>query len=548
MKRKKWLVAAVVLMGLGALAMTPPAERYFEIAKNLEIFASLFREVNTLYVDEVSPQKMMRTGIDAMLNSLDPYTNYISEDEIEDYRTQNTGQYGGIGALTRQFGNRTVVTMVYEGFPAFKNGLRIGDEILKLDEVELARLTPEEANQLMRGQLGTTIKLTVKRWGEKNPLTLEFRREKIKINHVPYAGLVDGEVGYVQVTEFTQDVGREVRQAIASLKEKGAKSIVLDLRDNPGGLLMEAVNICNIFLPKDKEVVTTKGKIAERNVTYRTLNSPTDVDLPVVVLINRGSASASEIVAGTLQDYDRAVILGERSFGKGLVQEPRPLSYNSQVKITTAKYYTPTGRCIQVLDYAHRREDGSVESIPDSLKKEFKTARGRSVYEGGGIDPDIKRPAKPLSSLAIALYSQGWLFDYATEYAARHSTLVPARQFALTDAEYQDFVGWIKAKPFRHEPAIEAELKALEEEAKHERYYEELKPHVMDLRQKLAESRKHEYTLFKDQIKELLEREIVSRYYFEAGVAEVGFQYDEDVKQAVQLLRTPTEYKKILKL
>lgn len=538
----------MVLMGLGGLALTPPAERYFEIAKNLEIFASLFREVNTLYVDEVSPQKMMRTGIDAMLNSLDPYTNYISEDEIEDYRTQNTGQYGGIGALTRQFGNRTVVTMVYEGFPAFKNGLRIGDEIIKLDEVELARLTPDEANQLMRGQLGTTVKLTVKRFGEKNPLTLEFKREKIKINNVPYSGLVDSEVGYVQVTEFTQEVGREVKQAISLLKEKGAKSIVLDLRDNPGGLLMEAVNICNLFLPKDKEVVTTKGKIAERNVTYRTLNSPLDLDIPVVVLINRGSASASEIVAGTLQDYDRAVVLGERSYGKGLVQEPRPLSYNAQVKITTAKYYTPTGRCIQVLDYAHRREDGSVGSIPDSLKKEFKTSRGRPVYDGGGIEPDVKRPARPLSSLAIALYSQGWLFDYATEYAAQHKAIAPARQFALTDAAYQDFVDWIKTKPFRYEPAIEAELNALEEEARRERYYEELKPHLLDLKQKLTESRKNEYTMFKDQIKELLEREIVSRYYFEAGAAEVGFQYDDDVKQAVRLLRSAAEYQKILKL
>ncbi len=548
MKRKKWVAAVVVLMGLGGLALTPPAERYFEIAKNLEIFASLFREVNTLYVDEVSPQKMMRTGIDAMLNSLDPYTNYISEDEIEDYRTQNTGQYGGIGALTRQFGNRTVVTMVYEGFPAFKNGLRIGDEIIKLDEVELARLTPDEANQLMRGQLGTTVKLTVKRFGEKNPLTLEFKREKIKINNVPYSGLVDSEVGYVQVTEFTQEVGREVKQAISLLKEKGAKSIVLDLRDNPGGLLMEAVNICNLFLPKDKEVVTTKGKIAERNVTYRTLNSPLDLDIPVVVLINRGSASASEIVAGTLQDYDRAVVLGERSYGKGLVQEPRPLSYNAQVKITTAKYYTPTGRCIQVLDYAHRREDGSVGSIPDSLKKEFKTSRGRPVYDGGGIEPDVKRPARPLSSLAIALYSQGWLFDYATEYAAQHKAIAPARQFALTDAAYQDFVDWIKTKPFRYEPAIEAELNALEEEARRERYYEELKPHLLDLKQKLTESRKNEYTMFKDQIKELLEREIVSRYYFEAGAAEVGFQYDDDVKQAVRLLRSAAEYQKILKL
>jgi carboxyl-terminal processing protease len=545
---KKKVAIGVLLIGLVGVAFTPPAERYFEIAKNLEIFASLFKEINTLYVDEVNPNQMIRTGIDAMLNSLDPYTNYISEDEIEDYRTQNTGQYGGIGALTRQFANRTVVTMVYEGFPAFKNGLRIGDEILKLDDVELSKLTPEEAEHLMRGQLGTGVKLTVKRYGEAKPLVLEFKREKIKINHVPYYGMLDSEVGYVQLTEFTQEVGRDVKQAIVSLKEKGAKSLVLDLRDNPGGLLMEAVNICNLFVAKEKEIVTTKGKIAERNVVYRTLNSPLDLELPVVVLINRGSASASEIVAGTLQDYDRAVILGERSYGKGLVQEPRPLSYNAQVKITTAKYYTPTGRCIQVLDYSHRREDGSVGTIPDSIKKEFRTTKGRIVYDGGGIDPDIKISNQPLPSIAIGLYNQGWIFDYATEYTARHSSISNARQFRLTDQEYNDFVGWIKSKPFSHEPLVTAELKALEEEAKRERYYDELKPYLLQLQSKLNDSRKNDYGLFKDQIKELLEREIIARYYFEAGATEAGFKYDDDVKEATRLLHQPDEYKKILKL
>jgi carboxyl-terminal processing protease len=545
---KKKVAIGVLLIGLVGVSFTPPAERYFEIAKNLEIFASLFKEINTLYVDEVNPNQMIRTGIDAMLNSLDPYTNYISEDEIEDYRTQNTGQYGGIGALTRQFANRTVVTMVYEGFPAFKNGLRIGDEILKLDDVELSKLTPEEAEHLMRGQLGTSVKLTVKRFGEAKPLVLEFKREKIKINHVPYYGMLDSEVGYVQLTEFTQEVGRDVKQAIVSLKEKGAKSLILDLRDNPGGLLMEAVNICNLFVAKEKEIVTTKGKISERNVVYRTLNNPLDLELPVVVLINRGSASASEIVAGTLQDYDRAVILGERSYGKGLVQEPRPLSYNAQVKITTAKYYTPTGRCIQVLDYSHRRDDGSVGTIPDSIKKEFRTTKGRIVYDGGGIDPDIKVNSQPLPSIAIGLYNQGWIFDYATEYTARHSSISNARQFSLTDQEYNDFVGWIKGKSFSHEPLVTAELKALEEEAKRERYYDELKPYLQQLQSKLNESRKNDYVLFKDQIKELLEREIIARYYFEAGAAEAGFKYDDDVKEATRLLHQPAEYKKILKL
>ena len=368
--KKKLVGVCVIIVAVISLSFTPPAERYFEIAKNLEIFASVFKEVNNLYVDEINPNKTIRVGIDAMLGSLDPYTNFISEDQVEDFRTQNTGQYGGIGAVTRTIGNRTVITMVYEEYPAFKNGLKIGDEVLKMDGVDLSKLSLEEANQLMRGQVGTPVKLTVKRTGKNDPIDIEFKREKIKISNVPYFGMIAPDMGYVQLTEFTVDAGKEVKNAVVSLKEKGAKHIILDLRGNPGGLLHEAVNICNIFIPKGKKVVDTKGKVSENNITYQTLNNPVDLEIPVIVLINRGSASASEIVAGTLQDYDRAVVLGEKSYGKGLVQIPRPLSYNSQVKITTAKYYTPTGRCIQVLDYSHRREDGSAGSIPDSVKKE----------------------------------------------------------------------------------------------------------------------------------------------------------------------------------
>jgi len=324
--RNRVVVILCVVGGLSLLSFTPPAERYFEIAKNLDVFASLFKEVNALYVDEINPNKTMRTGIDAMLNSLDPYTNFISEDEVEDFRTLNTGQYGGIGAITRYIDNRTVVSMVNENYPAFKNGLKIGDEVLKMDGIDLSTLTMEEANHLMKGQVGTSVRLTVKRMGSEKPIDLEFKREKIKISNVPYFGMVANDVGYVQLTEFTPDAGKEVKTALVSLKEKGAKNIIVDLRGNPGGLLIEAVNICNLFIPKGKKVVDTKGKVENSNITYETLNNPIDLDIPVVVVINRGSASASEIVAGTLQDYDRAIILGERSFGKGLVQIPRPLS------------------------------------------------------------------------------------------------------------------------------------------------------------------------------------------------------------------------------
>lgn len=546
--RKKLIVLFIPVLAVFAFSFTPPAERYFEIAKNLDIFASLFKEVNAMYVDEVNPNQLIRTGIDAMLISLDPYTNFIAEDEVETYRTMNTGQYGGIGAVTRIIGNRTLITMIYEGFPAEKNGLKIGDEVIKMDEVDLSKISIEEANRLMRGQLGTTVKLTVKRLGTPGLINLEFKREKIKISNVPYHGMVGNNTGYIQLTDFTPDAGKEVKNAVLNLKSQGATAIILDLRDNPGGLLFEAVNICNIFIPKGKQVVTTRGKIQNSNISYETLNSPVDLEIPVAVLINRGSASASEIVAGTLQDYDRAIIIGEKSFGKGLVQMPRPLSYNAQVKITTAKYYTPTGRCIQVLDYSHRREDGSAGAIPDSLKKEFKTTHGRTVYDGGGIDPDIVLDSENISPLTQMLYGNGFIFDYATLYAAEHLTIPAAREFQLTDKEYDEFVRWVKSKQYNYRSLVEIELSLLKEQAKKERYYDDLSPQFEQIGELLKESRKKDLYTFKDQIKSLLEQDIASRYYLEKGSTEVQFKLDADIKKSIEILHTPTAYKKMLKL
>ena len=546
--KKSLVVLLIAAVGFIGLSFTPPAERYFEIAKNLDIFASLFKEVNALYVDEVNPNKLVRTGIDAMLNSLDPYTNYIPEDEVEDYRTLNTGQYGGIGALTREIGNRTVVTMVFENYPAYKNGLKIGDEVLKLNDIELSKVSRVEAEQLMRGQVGTSVKLTVKRLGTEEPIALEFKREKIKVNNVPYFGMVSSDVGYVQLSDFTPEAGKEVKNGVMALKEKGAKSMIVDLRNNPGGLLFEAVNVCNIFIPKGKKVVDTKGKVEDSNITYETLNIPADLDMPVAVLINRGSASASEIVAGTLQDYDRAVIIGEKSFGKGLVQLSRPLSYNSQVKITTAKYYTPTGRCIQVLDYSHRRDDGSVISVPDSVKKPFKTTKGRTVYDGGGIDPDIVVQGNTASAITQVLYINGFIFDYATLYAHKHPTIASAKEFSLTDVEYQEFVTWMKGKDYNYRSHAEIELASLVEEAKRERYYETLKPQLDQINSKLTDGRKNDLVTFKDQIKMILEEDIVSRYQLERGSVETGFKYDQDIKKAIEVLTNKTQYNKLLGL
>lgn len=529
------------------LSFTEPAERYFEIAKNLDIFATLFKEVNALYVDEVNPNQLVRTGIDAMLSSLDPYTNYIPEDEVEDYRTMNTGQYGGIGAITREMNNRTVVTMIMEGYGAQKGGLKIGDEILKIDGVELAKLTREQSSHMMKGQVGTSVTLTIKRPGSAAPIDLKFTREKIKLSNVPYFGMVGNDVGYVQLSDFTPDASKEVKNALVALKEKGAKSAILDLRNNPGGLLLEAVNISNLFIPKGKLVVSTRGKITEHNINYESLNAPFDTELPVVVLINRGSASASEIVAGTLQDYDRGVVVGEKSYGKGLVQVNRLLSYNSQLKVTTAKYYTPTGRCIQVLDYTHRRDDGSVGSIPDSLKREFKTPNGRIVFDGGGIEPDIKTKPMEAHPLTQVLFEKGFLFDYASQYVVKHPEPVDPKTFTLSKNDYDEFVKWMSDKNYEYKSLVEYQLEQFTEEAKKERYYNDIKDQLGQVIGKIAKSKENELELYKDQIKMLLEEEIVSRFHLERGSVQARFKYDDDVRQAIDILHDQARYRKILK-
>ena len=545
--KKKLTFVAVGFVGLILFSFTPPGDRFFELAKNLEIFGSLFREVNALYVDDVNPNVAARHSIDAMLNSLDPYTNYIPEDEVEDYRTQNTGQYGGIGATTITIGHRTVVNMVFENYPAYKNGLRIGDEIVKINGIDLLKIPTDESGRLMKGQVGSSVKVSVKRFGHDELVNLEFKREKIKINSVPYFGMVpSSDIGLVQLTEFTSDCSKELKKGIQSLKEQGAKKIILDIRGNPGGLLPEAVEICNLFIPKEKLVVATKGKSEQRY--YDTEHEPIDENIPVAILINRGSASASEIVAGTLQDYDRAVIIGERSYGKGLVQMGKPFIYNSYVKITTAKYYTPSGRCIQVLDYTHRRTDGSVASVPDSIKKEFKTTRGRMVHDGGGIEPDVALPSDEKQGIAIALNKEGFLFDYATEYASKHPSIAPAKSFLLSTSEYNDFVNWMKGKKLIYKSSLENELKELRDEASHEKYLPLIQQQIDQVSEKLAEIHQSDFLTYKDEIKFLLEHEIVSRYYFEKGAAEYALSRDEEVKKAVEVLSDASGYKKILRL
>ncbi len=547
LKNKKLLFSAVLALTLSlfAFSFTNPGKRYFEIAKNLDIFATLFKEVNVMYVDEINPNKVIKVGIDAMLRSLDPYTVYIPEDDIEDFRTQSTGQYGGIGAVTSRINGAVKVIMLMEGYSAQKDGLKIGDEIIKIGNVDITNLSREETNDLMKGQANTNVSLTVERFGNDTPLTLNFRREKVKVKNVPYYGMASEDVGYVKLTEFTMQAGKEVKNAVVELKKSGAKKIIVDVRDNPGGLLIEAVNIVNVFIPKGKEVVSTKGKVTENNAEYKTLNSPVDTEIPLAILVSSGSASASEIVAGSIQDYDRGIIIGEKSFGKGLVQIPRPLSYNSQLKVTTAKYYTPSGRCIQALDYSNRNADGSVGKVADSLKKQFKTVNKRIVYDGGGVDPDIEVDKERLAPVAYALAGKGLIFEYATKFYYENQSL-DIEDFRLSGSQYADFKKWMSNKEFSYSTKVESDLKRLTANAESEKYYTSVKDQIKALESTIERSKQNDLDNFKSQIVRLLEQEITTRYQLEKGAIESSFDSDKDILRAIAVLGNPQEYRAIL--
>ena len=471
---KKIVVAVAILFG--SLTFSAFTESYFEVSKNLDIFATLFRELNIYYVDDADPGELMKTGIDAMLESLDPYTNYIPESKMEDYKMMTTGQYGGIGALIQTRKDKVMISEPYEGFGADKAGLMAGDKILEIDGKTAVGKTSDEIRQFLLGQPGTTVELLIERPGTKDPIKKVVTREEVKIKDVPYHDVLENEVGYLRLTGFTESASREVKAAVLDLKEKGAKSIILDLRGNGGGLLTESVNIVNFFVEKGTPVVHTNGKIKDWDKKYKALNNPIDTEIPVVVLINGSSASASEIVSGSLQDNDRAVIMGSRSFGKGLVQNVRPLSYNSKLKITVAKYYTPSGRCIQKLDYSHKNQDGIAEEIPDSLITEFKTLKNkRPVFDGKGVAPDIKVGGLPLSDIAAVLIVKNLIFDFATEYRLKHEKIADAKSFELTDKEYEEFVAFLSDKDYEYETESEELLSKLEKAAIEDKYLESIK-------------------------------------------------------------------------
>ena len=545
-KLKKASIVVLPLLVFGLLAFEGPGDKYFAITKNLDIFATLFKEVNTYYVDDVNPNTLIKDGIDAMLESLDPYTNYIPEDDIEDYRTMTTGQYGGIGAIIGKRNEQNLILMPYKGFPADKSGLKIGDEILKIDGIDVSDKNVSDISKLLKGQANTKLTVTIKRYGQKETMQLELTRERITVDNVPYYGKVNDNIGYIKLANFTTGAGREVENALKKLKAEGAQKIIFDVRGNPGGLLNESVNVSNVFIPKGWEVVSTKGKVTDWNKTYRTLDAAVDTDMPIAVLTGRTSASAAEIVSGVIQDYDRGVLVGEKTFGKGLVQATRPLTYNSQLKITTAKYYTPSGRCIQAIDYSHRNEDGSVGKVPDSLKAEYKTKNGRTVWDGGGVDPDIEVKPMKLAPITISLLRKNLFFDYATEYYYSHTEIPPAKDFKLSDEEYAKFVAWLSDKDSDYVTEVEQTRDDLIESAKDEKYYEDIEDQIVALRKKVQHNKESDLEKFKEEVQVQLEQEIVSRYYLEQGQIENAFDDDPVVQAAIEVLNDTEKYDSLL--
>lgn len=540
-----WIVA--LMTGIGIFSFRSPEDNFFEMSRNLDIFTTVLRELTIYYVDPTDPKVLVEEGINSMLESLDPYTQYIPEEEADDYRFMTTGQYGGIGALIGQRDERVLITDPYEGFPAQKSGLQAGDIITAIDGKSVSGKKYDEISKMLKGSPNTSISITVERMGESAPVTKVVVREEITINSVTYHGLLNNDLGYIRLGGFTDDAGREMKQAVEELvQKKKVKGLVLDLRGNPGGLLNEAVNIVNVFVEKGQEVVSTRGKAKEWDKTYRALNTAVDTKTPVVVLVNSGSASAAEIVSGSLQDLDRAIIIGQRTFGKGLVQTTRPLTYNTQLKITTAKYYIPSGRCIQALDYSHRNPDGSVGKISDSLISEFKTRAGRKVYDGGGINPDFATEVPALSSISQSLINNFILFDYATLYKVKHPVISIAQDFTLSDADYDEFIKWQADKKYEYITDSEMKLKELKEKAEKEKYYDHIKTEYEKVQALLKHDKVTDLRLHKSEVKELLENEIVSRYYYQNGRIETSFDDDPDILLAIKALSDQNVYQSIL--
>jgi carboxyl-terminal processing protease len=544
MKRKLMIGTLVLFLGIITFSFS---ERYFNLTKELDIFSTLFKEVNQLYVDDTNPGEMMKNALDEMLAQLDPYTNYIPESEIEDYRFMTTGQYGGVGSLVRKKGDYVVITEPYEGFPAQMTGLQAGDLILEIDGKNVKNKTTDEVSKVLRGQPGTEVKVLVQRPGSQEPLNFSITRKEIKVKSVPYYGLVSDSIGYIVLTSFTEECSKEVKSAFVELKEKyQIKGLILDLRNNPGGLLNESVNISNLFIEKGQEIVSTKGRVQEWQKSYKGLNQAIDTEIPLVVLVNKGSASASEIVSGSLQDLDRAVILGQKTFGKGLVQTTRNLSYNSKLKVTTAKYYIPSGRCIQSLDYSNRDENGKVKKVADSLMTVFKTKKGRTVKDGGGIIPDLITQETKGSKILQTLDRNLLIFDFVTDYCIRNGKPANFDNVQLTEKDWLDFMMFIKDKDYDYVTQEEKQITELKTALKEEKMEDEVQQEIKQIEMVFSKAHIQAIEKNKEEIMNAIELELISRYQYQSGKIKLALQKDKDVKEAISLLRNTRKMKEIL--
>jgi len=548
-KHSGWIIfSAIILLSVSSLAFVAAQQdsRDFKISKNLDIFFSLFRELNTFYVDDIDADKIVKAGIDNMLENLDPYTVYYPESDTDELDLMTTGKYGGIGSLIRAGEEYCVISSVYNGFPADLAGIKAGDILKKIGGTDLKGVSSDEVSERLKGDPGTDVVITVVSNGVEKDVTI--KRERVAIPPVPYYGMIDDKTGYICFTSFTQNCVDDVRNALLALKAQNPSQIILDIRGNGGGLLSEAVEIVNLFVGPGNDVVTTKGKVKQFDEVFKTTKPAVDEQIQLAVLINRGSASASEIVAGAIQDLDRGVVIGERSYGKGLVQISRPLSYNAQLKVTTAKYYTPSGRCVQAIDFSHRNEDGSVGYIPDSLINEFRTRNGRIVKDGGGIMPDVEEKTEILSQLATELYVRNLIFDYATKYYWSHPEIKEIGDLKFTDEDWTGFYNYLVERNFEYKTMTERTLTELVSTAKREKYYDMNEALFKELEQDLSHSLSTDLNLFKEEITGLLEDEIISRYFYDAGMIQWSLKMDKQVQRAIEVLNNKSQYASILTL
>ena len=540
------VIAILAMLAIPATSFGQVKQNNFEIAKSIDIYNDLLRELNLNYVDEIDPAELNEAAIDAMLNGLDPYTVFIPESEIESYKLMTTGEYGGIGAIIQYDGEYTRISDPYEGWPAQKAGLRAGDAILSVNGVDTHKKPTDQVSELLKGQPGTEVTLKIKRYGVEKPIEITLKREKVKIDNISYATVFDNGIGYVSFNSFTKNAANEMKQHLVDMKkDHELKGFIIDLRGNGGGLMNEAVDIVNFFIPKGKPVVSTKGKSQHAASMFATTNLPIDEQLPLAILVDGGSASASEILSGAIQDYDRGVVIGQRTFGKGLVQNILPLSYNTQMKVTIAKYYIPSGRCIQEIDYSHKKD--TTDTKNDTLGKPFKTEAGRTVYEGHGIMPDVKIEPLKYATVTAYLYARNYIFDYATKYAHEHPSIAPAEQFKIDDATYADFMKFVKDKGFSYTTESEKKLEELKKWAKEEGYLESINTQIEALERQLKADKENDLVKNRSDIEDLLRLEIVGRYYYQTGRIVASLENDNDLKAAFEILLDKKRYESILK-